>query len=159
MKICGIDPGAGGALALLEGDSLLAVADMPTFQMKTKRKVDAAGLSTIMREWQPDHVFLELVGSRPGEGHVGAFSFGRASGVVEGVVAALLLPITMVTPAQWKMALKVPAAKDGARARATQLMPRAAIHWQRVKDDGRAEAALIGLWGWRCGMGNRSIDW
>ncbi len=159
MKICGIDPGLSGALALFEDDRFNQVLDMPTFQMKTKRTVNADGVSTILREWQPDHVFLELVGSRPGEGHVGAFSFGEGVGVLRGVAAALLLPITRVTPAQWKIALKVPAVKDGARARATQLMPRAASNWQRVKDDGRAEAALIGLWGYRMGLGNRMIDW
>lgn len=159
MKICGIDPGVAGAIALLEDDRLLQVLDMPTFQMKTKRTINADGISTTLRDWQPDHVFLELVGSRPGEGHVGAFSFGEGVGVLRGVVAALQLPITRVTPAQWKQALKVPAAKDGARARATQLFPRAAAQWSRVKDDGRAEAAMIGLWGWRCGLGNRSIEW
>jgi hypothetical protein len=43
----------------------------------------------------------------------------------------------------------VPAAKDGARARASQLLPGAADQWPLVKHDGRAEAALIALWGIR----------
>jgi crossover junction endodeoxyribonuclease RuvC len=159
MRICGIDPGLGGALALFEQGDLVEVVDMPTFQLAKRREVDALSVSTRLRQWAPDHVFIELVGSRPGEGHVGAFSFGEGVGILRGVVAALQLPVTRVTPAQWKPALKVPAAKDGARARASQLMPRAAVHWQRVKDDGRAEAALIGLWGWRCGLGNRVIEW
>ncbi len=158
MKICGIDPGVAGGLALLDTDTLLAVVDMPTFQLK-KRVVNPDAVAEQLQAWAPEHVFLELVGSRPGEGHVGAFSFGEGVGMLRGVVAALRLPITRVTPAQWKQALKVPAAKDGARARATQLFPRAAAHWSRVKDDGRAEAAMIGLWGWRCGLGNRQIDW
>lgn len=163
MKICGIDPGVGGAFALIENEQVLAIEDMPTFmaggKKSTRKSVNADGVSTILREWQPDHVFIELVGSRPGEGHVGAFSFGDSAGVLRGAAAALLLPVTRVPPAQWKQALKVPAAKDGARARATQLLPRAAVHWKRKMDDGRAEAALIALWGWRMGLGNRVVEW
>jgi hypothetical protein len=43
----------------------------------------------------------------------------------------------------------VPAEKDGARARASQLLPQHAGHWPLKKHDGRAEAALIALYGWR----------
>jgi hypothetical protein len=47
-----------------------------------------------------------------------------------------------------QLVLGVPAAKDGSRARASQLMPAATHHWPLVKHDGRAEAALIG----HCGL-------
>lgn len=77
------------------------------------------------------------------------FAFGKAYGTLRGVVAALGIPMTVVSPVTWKRALGVPAAKDGARARASQLLPDAAAHWQRVKDHGRAEAALIALYGLR----------
>ena len=40
-----------------------------------------------------------------------------------------------------------PADKDGARARASQLLPWAAHQWARAKDDGKAEASLIALYG------------
>jgi crossover junction endodeoxyribonuclease RuvC len=64
-------------------------------------------------------------------------------------LAALGVPMSFVAPATWKRALQVPAAKDGARARASQLLPAAAGHWPLVKHDGRAEAALIALYGLR----------
>ena len=63
------------------------------------------------------------------------------------VVAANFIPLTMVAPLKWKRALGVPADKDGARARASQLLPAHAGLWCRVKDDGRAEAALIAYYG------------
>jgi hypothetical protein len=47
------------------------------------------------------------------------------------------------------LALRVPAEKDGARARASQLIPAGASWWPLVKHDGRAEAALIALYGSR----------
>jgi hypothetical protein len=39
-----------------------------------------------------------------------------------------------------------PAGKDGARARASQLIPSAAHHWPLKKHDGRAEAALLAFY-------------
>ncbi|MBC7907617.1 MAG: hypothetical protein H7Y60_12860 [Rhodospirillaceae bacterium] len=43
--------------------------------------------------------------------------------------------------------LALPADKDGARARASQLLPAHAGLWCRAKYDGRAEAALIAYYG------------
>jgi hypothetical protein len=39
--------------------------------------------------------------------------------------------------------------KDGCRARASQLLPEAADQWPLRRHDGRAEAALIALYGAR----------
>jgi hypothetical protein len=36
--------------------------------------------------------------ARPGEGPTGAFAFGRARGVIEGVLAAAGFPVTFVSP-------------------------------------------------------------
>jgi crossover junction endodeoxyribonuclease RuvC len=83
----------------------------------------------------------------PGQGVSGVFAFGKAYGVVIGVLAAHGVPMTFVSPVKWKKALQVPASKDGARARASQLLPQAASEWPLVKDSGRAEAALIAYWG------------
>ena len=55
----------------------------------------------------------------------------------------------VVHPQRWKRELGVPAGKDGARARASQLLPQAAGQWPLKKHDGRAEAALISVFGSR----------
>jgi crossover junction endodeoxyribonuclease RuvC len=41
--------------------------------------------------------------------------------------------------------------KDGARARAMEVFPWNVDLFKRVKDDGRADAALIAAWGLRHG--------
>jgi crossover junction endodeoxyribonuclease RuvC len=152
MIILGIDPGLSGALAFYDtvrGD--LEILDMPTLRVGTgsKRVVDEDILAREIdcRSSFIHHAFLEQVGTRPGEGAVGAFSFGMGFGILKGVLAANLIPRTLVRPQEWKKALRVPAEKDGARARASQLLPAHAGKWVRVKDDGRAEAAMICLWG------------
>jgi crossover junction endodeoxyribonuclease RuvC len=73
--------------------------------------------------------------------------FFQVYGQLLGILTALAIPYTVVPPVVWKRALMVPAGKSAARARASQLLPAAAGYWARVKDDGRAEAALIALYG------------
>ena len=152
--ILGIDPGLNGALAFFDADTgALTLMDIPTLHAGTggKRVLDDDSLARAIDERAntTSHAFVELVGSRPGEGAVGAFSFGQGYGVLRGILAANFVPRSYVRPAMWKKAMGVPAQKDGARARASELLPAYAGMWVRVKDDGRAEAAMIALYGAR----------
>ena len=150
MRILGIDPGLSGALALLSGDGI-EVFDVPTLKARARgrevnwpevaRWVDAAG--------HIDHAVIEEVGSRPGQGVSSMFKFGYVAGGLRGIVSAHFIPVTLVTPQQWKREMAVPKEKDGARARASELLPSHCHLFVRVKDHGRAEAALIALWGRR----------
>ena len=152
MIVLGIDPGLSGALAFYDSErDDLTVIDMPTLKAGTggKRVIDEDTLAREIdcRAELVSHAFLEMVGTRPGEGAVGAFSFGVGFGMLRGILAANFIPRTLVRPAEWKRALRVPAEKDGARARASQLLPKHSGLWVRVKDDGRAEASMLCLWG------------
>lgn len=149
--VIGVDPGLGGAIALLRGDHL-DLWDMPVIQDGTKKRVDHAQLAItldLIAKWggQGITAYVERVGTRPKEGSASAFSFGRSTGVILGALAAHFIPITEVTPGVWKRATGTPADKDGARLRASALMPQHAGDWPLKKHDGRAEAALIALYG------------
>jgi crossover junction endodeoxyribonuclease RuvC len=144
--ILGIDPGKAGAIAWVsDGGALIMVRDLPV----TKEGLQPA----VLAEWIGDrddmitHAFLERVAARPGAGVSGMFNFGRGYGQIEGVLAALGVPVTLVTPTKWKAAMGVSADKSSSRSRAAQLWPGLAGTFARVKDDGRAEASLIGLYG------------
>jgi crossover junction endodeoxyribonuclease RuvC len=150
--ILGVDPGLGGALAFLDADGSLQVFDMPVHRLKrgakVKREIDRYELARIVDAHGPiAHAFVEQVGAMPGQGVTSMFQFGRSLGIVEGVIAAAFVPTDYVTPGKWRTAMGVRAGKDGSRARASALMPRHAGLWTRVRDDGRAEAALIALYG------------
>lgn len=153
--VCGIDPGLSGAVAFLDAASgaVIDIADIPTLALlrggKNKREIDAHSLARLLGDRRPDHAFVELVGAMPGQGVSSVFSFGKSFGITIGVLAALAVPMTLVSPVTWKRALGVPASKDAARYRASQLLPAAAHHWPLVKHDGRAEAALIAYYGLR----------
>jgi len=154
--ICGIDPGLSGAISFYNPQrDFLAVHDIPTHTVpsgkKTKRDPDYAQIASLIEEKSEfiEHVYIEQVGAMPGQGVTSMFNFGKVYGVLIGVVAATMLPMTFISPMKWKRALGVPANKDGARARASQLMPKHGNNWLLKKHDGRAEAALIALYGSR----------
>lgn len=152
--ILGIDIGAAGAVALVTIDMvLLDVEDLPILRdgPKGRPSVNGALLAALVRRWAPSAAYVEMVGPRPGEGAVGAFAFGRSRGVVEGVLGALAVATSWITPPAWKRVIGIKPGKDGAkdaaRSEAIRRWPELASRFARVKDDGRAEAALIAVAG------------
>lgn len=145
-NILGIDVGMNGALSFYDGKELL-VYDMPTFERNKTRRLDCLSLHGIMSLHKPHHVFIEQVNAF-GMGVTSAYSFGWSCGAIEGVVASLQIPFTYVTPQKWKKEMQCPKNKDSSRMRASQLLPQHAHNWDLKKHDGRAESALIALYGY-----------
>lgn len=150
--IIGIDVGLDGAIAVFNDGKLVSVHDMPTLttdsNKKAQRQIAAGDLTYLICQFEPiAHAYVEKPASRPGQSVVAMFGFGRSLGVVQGVLAAMMVPVTYVAPATWIKAIGKPAGKDASRHRAMELFPEQVDLFQRVKDDGRAEAALIATWG------------
>ena len=152
MKIIGIDPGLSGAIAVISTNSC-EIFDMPTMTVerngKSKRQVSASELAAILSNFNSNdsHVYVEKVSAMAGQGVTSVFSFGRSFGMIEGILAALQVPVTYVAPATWTKAVRRGTGKDASRARAMELFPDNQADFKRVKDDGRADAALIAHWG------------
>jgi crossover junction endodeoxyribonuclease RuvC len=150
-RILGIDIGAQGALALItQRGELIEVADMPVLRdgPNNRRAVNGPLLAELVYRWHATETFIEHVSARPGEGAVGAFAFGRSRDTVEGVLTACGVPARFITPSCWKRAVGLTlASKDATRSEAIRRWPGQAALFARVKDDGRAEAALIAIAG------------
>jgi len=153
--VIGIDPGINGAVAIFRDNVLHSVVDMPTVEIASgktmKRHISAATLCNILERYilelyPTTNVVIEKVGAMPGQGVTSMFNFGRSAGIIEGVVSALRMPSTYVTPATWTKAVGRAAGKDASRMRAMELFPAKADLFKRAKDDGRADAALIAYW-------------
>lgn len=152
--IIGIDPGAMGAIAVLDNGSIFGIYDMPIMLIrrgKTDKKiVDGYALRTLpITMADVLAAYIEQVGGIPGQSASAAFNFGRSAGIPEGWLKCNGVRVEEVPPGTWKRALKVNGGKDGARAMASRLWPDSAHLFKRVKDDGRAEAALIAEYGRR----------
>ncbi len=154
-RTIGIDCGLNGAIALVVDGDLVAIRDMPTVTLerngKNKRQVSVPELVDIIQEFDPTEAYAEKVFAMAGQGVTSVFSLGRSLGVVEGALTALRIKTTLMTPQTWIKAMGVVGGKDGSRARAMELFPYQAQQFKRVKDDGRSDASLIALWGYRNG--------
>ena len=154
MIFIGIDPGLSGAIASYDTDTgALEVHDVPTHEMvrngKKKREVDLHSCARIidaLAKPAGSSILIEQVGSMPGQGVSSVFAFGKVYGILLGISASTFVPLDTVTPAVWKKAMGVTSSKDGSRAKASALLPQHSHLWSRVKDDGRAEAALIAIY-------------
>jgi crossover junction endodeoxyribonuclease RuvC len=147
-SVCGIDIDTGGGIASLgHAGELLAVEDLPALPgLKGRAALNGALLALVIRRWSPTHAYVEFVASRPTDSRAGAFSFGRARGCTEGVLAACGVPARWLTVPVWRKLVGLPpaAGKDHARGEAIRRWPRFAESFARVRDADRAKAALIG---------------
>lgn len=141
--IAAIDPGAAGAIALFCDGELYDLADMPlTRHIGWAHNIpDANAVRAIVEVC--DLVVIEVPQPRPGNG-MGSVAASLASwGTLLGACHGI--GVRLVTPAVWTKALGVGADKTVHRRAADALYP--GRDWfSRRKDDGRADAVLIGHW-------------
>jgi crossover junction endodeoxyribonuclease RuvC len=117
-----------------------------------KAEPDVHALVNLLEEWQPTHCYFEKVGGMVGDGASSAFNFGRMAGACEAIVKVSGARFVFVTPQAWKRSMKLRGGREGkdeSRSLATSLFPASAAQFRRVKDDGRAEAALLAEYGRR----------
>jgi crossover junction endodeoxyribonuclease RuvC len=141
-RILGVDVGKQGAFAIIDTTCTVSLVDDIVDMPDTEDMV-----ARIISERLPiDLAVVEQVNSF-GQGRTSAFTFGTGYGVIRGVLATLQVPRRFVTPQEWKKGLKLTKDKASSRQRASELFPEWAGWFSRVKDDGRAEAALIAYCG------------
>lgn len=152
--IAGVDPGLTGAIALYDpATSDVQIFDMPTHRITVNgSKKNLLDLYALAR-WIDLHghsikaAWIEEPHAMPGQGVSSSFSFGKSCGIAEMTIASALIPMRLVRPAAWKKAMGLTSDKDASRRRATMLFPQHGALFARAKDDGRAEALLIAVYG------------
>ena len=144
--ILGVDIGTQGALALLTPEGgLVGVEDMPVLRDGPK-----AGRPSMGHSWRKS--FIAGTRRKPSSsmlapGPAKALWRHLPSAVPAGLWRACWRHAALA-PACWKRAVGLSmASKDAARSEALRRWPSHAALFARVKDDGRAEAALIALAG------------
>ncbi len=177
MIIIGIDPGQCGAVAIWQSPTWAhnitwsiaitpapeiggwSIHDTPTIEIGTKNKPRTDYNVPAMAALMPDtsggsvHVYIEAVHSMPEQGVASSFQFGKGFGIWLGILGALSIPYTLVTPQKWKGDILAGRGKekDASRLRALELFPHLADELKRKKDHNRADALLIAEWGRRQG--------
>ena len=166
----GIDPGLGGAIAILrEETKSIVIHDMPIMSQpwskprksgKIQKMVDVVKLKEILSSYPAcqTQVNLEAVGGMPTDGGHRAFIFGGAFYSVVNVLMFADYTVHYVAAATWKAKLGLTlGTKEHSRQLALNLFPdlEELIPKRKSKEDrgqtkevcqGRAEAVLIGLY-------------
>lgn len=151
--ILGIDPGISGSFALYDpiSKTVVNIWDMPVHDIKGKAHLDLYQMATIVDTYKKDIklAVIEEPGAMPGQGVTSMFRFGHACGVVQGIVACCMIPMKLLKPSVWKMQMGLTFDKDLSRQKASQMFPKESARFARKKDDGRAEALLLAVFGER----------
>ena len=142
--VMGVDPGLSGAIAFYypSHPNAISIYDMPAIG----KEVNCAELRALIKQYRPDIAIIESVHAMPKQGVSSSFNFGMSYGMVRGVIAACACPQFLVSPRKWKGTFNLTADKDQSRRLAILMWPEAG-HFNRKKDDGRAEAALLAVYG------------
>lgn len=143
QAVIAIDPGKKGAAALLFPGGLLfrdwsGVTDKQRFDV----------LRTWTQKYAVCAAVLEKVGARPEQGVNSMFTFGTNFGWWCGLLDALGLSWSLVSPQTWQKGV-VPSkgGKEAAVRAASRMFPNAVFHGPKGGLlDGRADAALMAVW-------------
>lgn len=144
MIFAAIDPGAvHAAIAVFHDHAAVFVDDLRT----VNGMLDSTAFAHALQDMRVERLVVENVHAMPGQGVSSTFRFGQGVGIIHGVAGALRLPLTLVTPGQWKGFHSLRTAhKEVSRQLAIRKWPEHNQHLNRKKDCDRAEALLIGDW-------------
>lgn len=140
--VLGIDPGVTGGIAFLWPDGKIVAVDIPTVD----GEVNVDQLTTDLKFFNPRAAVVERASARPGQGVSSTFKYGQAYGALRACCAALCIPHHLVSPTKWKKHFALDNDKEKSRGLAIRMWPGAKC-FERKKDHGRAEAALLALYG------------
>jgi crossover junction endodeoxyribonuclease RuvC len=153
MLILGIDSGIRGGLAIVSiganaAPCLIDAIDILVTGVGAKERVDVLAIRNWIAHHVPQHALIERAQATPKQGASSGFKYGRATGAIEAVIACCGIPLTIIEPTAWKKFHALRGGdKEAGRQRALQLFPAAHELFAREIDHGRAEAALIALFG------------
>lgn len=156
--IIAIDPGLTGGITILNRDNgILIIHDMPIrikskkTQARIKNIVDGHALSGILKSYDPNKTKVALEASnamRKGQNEYSQgistlYSTAHTSGKIEGVLEGLGFSIDLIVPRVWKKYLSLGTNKRDSCNLASKLYPEVSDKFKRLKDNNRAESALI----------------
>lgn len=150
MRVLGVDPGLQGALASWDGKQLIVV-DVPIVKARARgNEINLPALADVVAQLAPfETAYVERNSVRPMEGISSAQKNGLVAGMLLGCIAMCCRQINRPTPQQWKKVMRLTKDKNYSITKAIEMFPEYHELFARKKDHGRAEAALLALYGYR----------
>jgi crossover junction endodeoxyribonuclease RuvC len=151
----GIDIGLTGAVAAIDWQGRVQIADLATTAVDGKRTVNRRLSALELRRTvyalcpavESTVAVIEDIHAGFGQGAAARASLMHSRGIVEAVLELCHTETVIVSPRTWKADLGLLLArKSGSIERAVALYPQAAGYLRRQKDHNRAEALLLAHW-------------
>jgi crossover junction endodeoxyribonuclease RuvC len=142
LTIVGIDPGLNGAFAIWRDGGVIRLDDIPRFA----KSLNIYAFSKEFTNCKIDFALIEDVHAMPRQGVSSTFTFGRALGAVEGMLAGWGVPISHVRPREWMKHYSL-TPHVTALQRAVERFPEWTSSLTRKRDHNRADAILIAGYG------------
>lgn len=103
MKVfIGIDPGLSGGAAVIDWNGKVSVAyPLPLLNEQLDYNALTQMLYDLMKHYDC-HTWIEKVSAMPGQGVSSMFKFGFVTGAIHGILSAIQMPYSTVTPQAWK---------------------------------------------------------
>ena len=150
MRVCGIDPGATGAICVLDSHDPAHVA---LLDLKKHSNTDIYNWLHSQLRFRGSEIWIEDIHSMHGMSARSNFSFGKNLGIVTTIAELMVghLPKT-VTPKIWQKYIGVTAKGKAVKKQvakiAQYLYPQAELHGKRGGLlDGRSDALMIAYYG------------
>lgn len=102
---CGVDVGKNGGIAIIYPDGSIETYVTPTTGSASSKEINKQAIKDLFERMMDGYlvtVVLEDVHSIFGVGAKSNFQFGRALGILEGMMEAMNLPYVKVTPKTWQ---------------------------------------------------------
>ena len=147
-RYLGIDPGLSGGIVVVADKECIFQQPMPRSDIDLLEV-----LRTCKEYYNVKFCVLELVSSMPGEGHKGAFTFGRGIGKLEMGLTAVQMPYEQITPRTWQKGLGIkskdkteskPQFKERLRCKSQELFPSLSL-WYEPNTLGKQRAICDAL--------------
>lgn len=151
FQIAGIDPGFSGAISIIDKGTkrILKSVDMPVIKVGSKPYLDGQRIKILLKTYNVYKVYIEEGQAMPKQGATSMFRYGKGCGVLEGICIGCNIPFELIKPAIWKKNIMegMKKGKGDSIVKVKQLYPN--IKLPRVKDHGKADSILLGLYGLR----------
>lgn len=142
MYYGGIDPGATGGVAIINGDGELVLAELFSTWKTLHDMLKAYSVA------ESSSLFaLEKVSAMPGQGVVSMFTFGQNYGGWRSLLEGLQIPFIEPVPRKWQTSVLGAIPKGESKAKAMEYVSKRYPQLQlRKKDSGIADAICLALY-------------
>ena len=139
----GIDPGKTGAIAAVNSNGHVFIADIPMLNGDYNFYEMWKLLGGVIQHYSATYLTLEKQQAMPKQGVSSTFATGRGYGAWEALCWITTPDFEIVSPRVWKKKLGLSSDKEESRELAIKLYPSVTDQLKRVKDHNRAEALLL----------------